>query len=87
MGKVYDADSFLEYVNNDKDTHKDKYKTQKGETSKKKGFMEVELMVTKCDNRRPTDRVNIEQSASGRLEGRVLQKGAERLRLMKGSLD
>ena len=38
-------------------------------------------MVTKCDdNRQPTtddddddDRVNIEQSASGRLEGRVLQ--------------
>ena len=29
------------------------------------GFMEVELMVTKRDddNRRPTDRVNIEQSA------------------------
>ena len=41
------------------------------------GFMEVELMVTKRDdNRQPTtddDRVNIEQSASGRLEGRVLQ--------------
>ena len=39
--------------------------------------MEVELMVTKRDNDRPTnqptDRVNIEQSASGRLEGRVLQ--------------
>ena len=32
-------------------------------------------MVTKCDNNQPTDnRVNIEQSASGRLEGRVLQK-------------
>ena len=34
------------------------------------GFMEVELMVTKRDdNRQPTtddDRVNIEQSASGR---------------------
>ena len=39
------------------------------------GFMEVELMVTKRDddNRRPTDRVNIEQSASGRWTGRVLQ--------------
>ena len=40
------------------------------------GFMEVELMVTKRDDDddRPTDdRVNIEQSASGRLEGRVLQ--------------
>ena len=40
--------------------------------------MEIELMVTKRDddNRRPTtdNRVNIEQSASGRLEGRVLQK-------------
>ena len=35
--------------------------------------MEVELMVTKRDNRRPTDRVNIEQSASGRWSGRVLQ--------------
>ena len=38
--------------------------------------MEVELMVTKRDDDddRPTDdRVNIEQSASGRLEGRVLQ--------------
>ena len=38
--------------------------------------MEVELMVTKRDNQptnQPTDRVNIEQSASGRLEGRVLQ--------------
>ena len=38
--------------------------------------MEVELMVTKRDddNRQPTtNRVNIEQSASGRLEGRVLQ--------------
>ena len=36
--------------------------------------MEVELMVTKRDdNRRPTDRVNIEQSASGRWTGRVLQ--------------
>ena len=35
--------------------------------------MEVELMVTKRDDRQPTDRVNIEQSASGRLEGRVLQ--------------
>ena len=30
-------------------------------------------MVTKRDDQ-PTDRVNIEQSASGRLEGRVLQK-------------
>ena len=32
-------------------------------------------MVTKCDNRRQSttdDRVNIEQSSSGRLEGRVL---------------
>ena len=37
--------------------------------------MEVELMVIKRDDNRPTDnRVNIEQSASGRLEGRVLQK-------------
>ena len=38
--------------------------------------MKVELMVTKRDDRQPTtddDRVNIEQSASGRLEGRVLQ--------------
>ena len=36
--------------------------------------MEVELMVTKRDDDdRQTDRVNIEQSASGRLEGRVLQ--------------
>ena len=38
--------------------------------------MEVELMVTKRDDddRQPTtDRVNIEQSATGRLEGRVLQ--------------
>ena len=38
--------------------------------------MEVELMVTKRDDDddRPTDdRVNIEQSALGRLEGRVLQ--------------
>ena len=34
------------------------------------GFMEVELMVTKRDD---DNRVNIEQSASGRLEGRVLQ--------------
>ena len=38
------------------------------------GFMEVELLVTKRDDDRPTNRVNIEQSASGRLEGRVLQK-------------
>ena len=30
-------------------------------------------MVTKRDDRRPTNRVNMEQSASGRLEGRVLQ--------------
>ena len=32
------------------------------------GSMEVELMVTKCDNQptTTTDRVNIEQSASGR---------------------
>ena len=32
-------------------------------------------MVTKRDNRQPTtpDRAKIEQSASGRLEGRVLQ--------------
>ena len=31
-------------------------------------------MVTKRDDDRPTtDRVNIEQSATGRLEGRVLQ--------------
>ena len=30
-------------------------------------------MVTKRDDDRPTDRVNIEQSALGRLEGRVLQ--------------
>ena len=39
------------------------------------GFTEGELMVTKRDDRRqPTgDRVNIEQSASRRLEGRVLQ--------------
>ena len=35
--------------------------------------MEVELMVTKRDDRPTTDRVNIEQSATGRLEGRVLQ--------------
>ena len=36
--------------------------------------MEVELMVTKRDDNQPTtDRVNIEQSASGRLKGRVLQ--------------
>ena len=33
--------------------------------------MEVELMVTKRED--DDDRVNIEQSASGRLEGRVLQ--------------
>ena len=53
--------------------------------------MEVELMVTKRDDdRQPTtDRVNIEQSASGRLEGRVLQKlriwwrGAPLICLMK----
>ena len=33
-------------------------------------------MVTKRDDNQPTDnRVNIEQSASGRLEGRVLQFG------------
>ena len=40
------------------------------------GFIEVELMVTKRDDDRPTDddRVNIEQSASGRWNGRVLQK-------------
>ena len=46
------------------------------------GFMEVELMVTKRDddNRRPTDRVNIEQSASGRWTGRVLQKVLKTLR-------
>ena len=31
-------------------------------------------MVTKCDDDQPTDRVNIEQSASRRVEGRVLQK-------------
>ena len=38
-------------------------------------FMEIELMVTKRDNRQPTtDRVNIEQYASGRWTGRVLQK-------------
>ena len=38
--------------------------------------MEVELMVTKSDDDdQPTDiRVNIEQSASGWLEGRVSQK-------------
>ena len=30
-------------------------------------------MVTKRDDRPTTDRVNIEQSATGRLEGRVLQ--------------
>ena len=35
------------------------------------GFMEVELMVTKPDD--DDDRVNIEQSASGRWTGRVLQ--------------
>ncbi len=35
--------------------------------------MEVELMVIKRDDDRPTDRVNIEQSASGRLKGKVLQ--------------
>ena len=36
--------------------------------------MEVELMVTKRDDdNQLTERVNIEQSASGRLEGRVLQ--------------
>ena len=43
--------------------------------------MEVELMVTKRDdNRQPTiddDRVNIEQSASGRWTGRVLQLGTQ----------
>ena len=42
------------------------------------GSMEVELMVTKRDDDRPTDddddRVNIGQSASGRWTGRVLQK-------------
>ena len=38
--------------------------------------MDDKLMVTKRDDRQPTtgDRVNIEQSASGRLEGRVLQQ-------------
>ena len=43
--------------------------------------MEVELMVTKRDDdrRQPTDRVNIEQSASGRLEGRVLQYSCKRM--------
>ena len=46
------------------------------------GFMEVELMVTKRDNQ-PTDRVNIEQSASGRLEGRVLQLGQNFKQLKK----
>ena len=36
--------------------------------------MEVELMVTKRDDDQPTtDRVNIELSALGRMEGRVLQ--------------
>ena len=42
--------------------------------------MEVELMVTKRDDnrRRPTDRVNIEQSASGRWTGRVLQKDGKK---------
>ena len=37
--------------------------------------MEVELMVTERDNRQSTtdNRVNIEQSASKRLEGRDLQ--------------
>ena len=36
--------------------------------------MEVELITKRDDDNRPTiDRVNIEQSASGRLEGRVLQ--------------
>ena len=36
--------------------------------------MEIELIVTKLDDNRPTtNRVNIEQSAPGRLEGRVLQ--------------
>ena len=35
--------------------------------------MEVELMVTKHDDNQPTNWVNIEQSASQRLEGRVLQ--------------
>ena len=34
-----------------------------------KGIVEVELMVTKCDN----DRVNKEHSAFGRLEGRNLR--------------
>ena len=36
-------------------------------------------MVTKRDDnrRRPTDRVNIEQSASGRWTGRVLQLGTQ----------
>ena len=45
------------------------------------GFMEVELLVTKRDDDddRPTNRVNIEQSASGRLEGRVLQKYKQQL--------
>ena len=37
--------------------------------------MEVELMVTKRDDdNQPTNRVNIEQSASGRWTGRFFQK-------------
>ena len=36
------------------------------------GFMEVELMVTKRDDD-DDNKVNIEQSASGRCTGRVLQ--------------
>ena len=37
--------------------------------------MEVKLMVTKCDDDRPTDRVNIEQSASGRLDSKYCWEG------------
>ena len=38
MGKVYDVDSLLAHVNNDKDTHKDK-------ENKKKGFMYKALLL------------------------------------------
>ena len=44
FGKVYNADSLLAYVNNDKDTHKDKYK-YKGKDKERRNFQEERVHV------------------------------------------
>ena len=48
MGKVYDADSLLAHVNNDKDTHKDKDKEGENFQEEKYSYQVSEDTLYKC---------------------------------------